>query len=263
MKSTVADVLKNPDWIKANNPSQSELLCSPDCDVCGGVGFLRGDYPVGHKLFGKLTPCPKLPAESKVWDGCGVSENDLKRLTWGSIDLRKQEPDVNVKGAISELQKAFSRGRGIGYLWGGPGLAKTKLLEILCSEWRRAGKGTFRLITQKEILDVMRSAYDDDEPQRKVAEMRDRFIEKYSLLCIDEMTIDRPTPFGIEETFHLINKRHEAGTEKERPYLTIMTGNISPAQLDYRIADRLQDDRNFIFKLTGDSYRPNMHWSDQ
>ena len=35
----------------------SETLGKPDCEFCGGVGFLRSDVPVGHPNFGRLEPC--------------------------------------------------------------------------------------------------------------------------------------------------------------------------------------------------------------
>ena len=29
----------------------------PDCPICGGVGYLRQDVPVGDPKFGRIVPC--------------------------------------------------------------------------------------------------------------------------------------------------------------------------------------------------------------
>lgn len=32
-------------------------LWTPDCDGCGGAGYVRYERPVGHPLFGQITVC--------------------------------------------------------------------------------------------------------------------------------------------------------------------------------------------------------------
>jgi DNA replication protein DnaC len=148
------------------------------------------------------------------------------------------------------------------YLHGGVGLAKTVLLKIACAKWAREERGIFRFTTQKEMIDDIRLGYNDkDEPHRAVKEKEEKYIG-FSLLAIDELTAERNTEFKIEEMFHVINKRHEAGVEQAGQFVTVMAGNISPTQLDYRIADRLSDGRNNIVQLRGESYRPAMEWPD-
>lgn len=256
--TTIKDVLKTNKWQSAMTPvSQPRLLCNEYCDVCGGVGYVRFDVPMDDPRFGKLLPCPKLPAESSIFEGHGLTAQQLRELNWSTIELRE-----NVSEAIMKLKGLLQRGGGLGYLYGGAGLAKTKLLQILCAEWARAGQGIFHFTTQKDILDQMRMAFDDDQPQRKIFETQEKFIA-FPMLAIDELTVERSTEFKVEQFFHIVNKRHEAGVEREEGFVTIMAGNVSPNLLDFRVADRLTDGRNFIVKLTGDSYRPKMEWTDQ
>lgn len=158
---------------------------------------------------------------------------------------------------IKALQKAIMYGRGLGYLFGGPGLAKTDLLKITCAEWARAGRGIFHFTTAADMLEDLRAAYDDDEPQRALAHKEQKYLG-YPLLAIDEVGAERSTNFATEKFFSLINSRHEKGTERGGQFLTIMAANISPKELDYRITDRLTDQRNFIVKLIGESYRPQL-----
>lgn len=249
----IKKVLDAGKWQSANNiQGPAKIFCRPDCEVCGGVGYVSYDVPIDHELFGKLMPCPKLPPESSILDGHGLEIWERKNLNFSKIKNHE-----NVSKAIDALRKALKVGHGLGYLYGGPGLAKTLLLKILCAEWYRHGHGIFHFCTQKEFIDDMRVCYDDDEPQRAIKDKQNKYAQ-YPLLALDEITIDRVTPFAVDEFFHLINKRHEEGTEKGKPFLTVMAGNVSPLQLDYRITDRLTDQRNFIVQLTGESYRPAM-----
>ena len=260
----IKDVIQSKKWMGAMAPvSKPRLLCNVDCEVCGGIGYVRCDVPMDDPRFGKLIPCPNLPPESSIFEGHGLTARQLRESNWSSIDMRKDETDPNVTKAIAEaiakLKGLLQRGGGLCYLYGGPGLAKTKLLQIFCAQWVRQGRGIFHLTTQKDILDQMRKAYDDDEPNRKIVEVQDKFIA-YPLLAIDELTVERSTDFKVEQFFDTVNKRHEAGVERGEQFVTIMTGNIAPRDLDFRITDRLTDGRNFIVKLTGESYRPMMEW---
>lgn len=251
----VRDVLQTNKWQTASMPvSQDRLLCKPDCPTCGGVGFVRYEVPVDDPRFGRILPCPDLPAESSIYANHGLTATEIKSLSWS--DVKKRE---NVLGAVAVLKEILVRGQGMGYLYGGPGLAKTALLKILCAEWVRFKRGLFHFVSLSDILEDLRRAYDDDEPQRALREKEEKYAS-YPLLCVDELGAERKTDFGIEKFFSLINKRHEAGVERGEKIVTVMAGNISPKELDFRIADRLSDGRNFIVRLTGDSFRPGMDW---
>jgi len=249
----IKDVITAGKWVGSRDPSASaRMLCTPDCEVCGGVGYVRFDVEFGDPRFGKTSPCPNLPPESSIFNGHGLTAAEIRSADWNEIKDRE-----NVAEAIRAIKDLLDYGNGVGYLYGGAGLAKSKLLQIACARWGRDGRGIFHLTTQKDILDQMRSAFDDDEPQRRIMEMQDKFIS-YPLLAIDELTTERSTEFKVEQFFHVVNKRHEAGTERGEGFVTIMAGNIAPRDLDFRITDRLSDGRNFVVELTGDSYRPLM-----
>lgn len=255
---TVSKVLKTDSWRSANSVSSSErILCQPECGICGGIGYVRYDVPIGDPRFGKLQPCPNLPAQSSIYEGHGLNASEIAQMNWSDF-----KPRENIGEAITALKNILQRGTGMGYLYGGAGLAKTKLLMTLCALWAREGKGIFHFTTQKAILDDMRLAYDDDEPNRAIKGKQDKYCG-YSLLCIDEMTAERNTDFKIEQVFDLVNRRHEAGTERAEGVVTVMAGNINPNDLDFRITDRLTDGRNFIVRLKGDSYRPAQMWDDE
>jgi len=249
----IKNILDAGNWKHAVQPKgQTLLLCNPDCDTCYGTGYIRYDVPVYDPRFGRLSPCPKLPPESSIFAGHGLTSNEIRNADWSDVNIRE-----NVTEAIQAIKTLLEYGNGMGYLYGGAGLAKTKLLQIACAEWARSGRGIFNLTTQKDILDDMRTAFDDDEPQRAIKDKQNKYIA-FSILAIDEITIERSTDFKVEQFFHVINKRHESGTERGEGFITLMAGNVSPRDLDFRITDRLTDGRNFIVQLTGESYRPLM-----
>lgn len=255
--TNISDVLKAGKWQGSRSPSGvHRKLCEPDCEICGGVGFVRYDVPRDDIRFGRLFPCPNLPADSSIHDGHGLTHGEIESLTWSNMEIRE-----NIEDAMDLLKELLERGTGMGYLFGGPGLAKTALLKIFCAEYFRKHKKLFKYTSQKNIMDDMRLAYDDDEPNRKIVEKQNKYND-FPLLAIDEVTTERSTEFKVEQFFHLVNSRHEAGTERGEGKITVMVGNIMPDKLDYRVHDRLMDGRNFIFRLIGESYRPGLKWSE-
>lgn len=235
----------------------TENLCIPSCPICGGAGWVRLDVPSTDKRFGRLFPCPSLPSGSKQFNNHGLTEHERKTLTWRTIKNRE-----NVGQALKAVKETLQRGKGQGYLYGGAGLAKTLILKTACAEWARAGRGIFHYTNLADILDDLRSAYDDDQPSRALR-MKEEKYSGFSLLCIDEIGAQRLTEFGAEKFFSLINRRHEAGTERGENLITLLAGNASPKEIDFRITDRLTDGRNFIVQLTGLSYRPAATWENQ
>lgn len=251
----ISKVIQNGKWKDASGPSGSETLCKPDCPTCGGVGYIRYDVPFGDPKFGRTFPCPNIPAESRLHEGHGLSAYEIQTLDYDALERRE-----NITEGVRAVEKILQRGSGMLYICGGPGLAKTVLLKIACAKWARAG-GVFRYTTQKDMLDEMRACYDDDEPQRAILEKQEKYVG-YPLLALDEITAERSTEFKVEQFFHIINKRHEAGVEQGNRYATLLVGNISPNELDFRIADRLRDGRNQVIRLNGKSYRPENTWKE-
>ena len=215
--------------------------------------MIRYEVPATDSRFGKLFPCPNTPPGSPIFENHGLTQQER---TWGWENIKDRE---NVKEAVRKLSAAVKRGSGLGYLYGGAGLAKTLMLKVTCAQWARTGRGVFHFTTLPLMLEDLRVAYDDDEPQRALAAKEEKY-NKFPLLAIDEVGVERKTDFAMEKFFTLINNRHEQGTERGEQFLTILAGNVSPAELDFRIADRLDDGRNFIFQLVGDSYRPSLKW---
>lgn len=253
MTTTIKKVITEGKYLTAPAPySPVKKLCNPNCEICGGLGYVRFDVPLEDPRFGKTQPCPALPLDSSIYDHHGLNVAE-RAWTWDKIILRE-----NVTHAIQRVKQALHQDKGgLVYLWGGPGLAKTLILKIACAEFARSGYGIFHYASLPSILDDLRVCYDDDEPQRALRDKQEKY-KGFALLAVDEIGAERKTDFAIEEFFKLIDARHESGIERGENKLTFMAGNTPPRQLDFRIADRLSDGRNGIVQLTGESARPGM-----
>jgi len=261
MQQTIEDAasayqqqLKQP---RINAPgSKPTFACRSNCPVCGGLGYVRYNVPIGHERFGKVFHCPQLPADSAILENHGLTSEERQRMTWARINPRE-----SVRAGIQAIQAVMKRGTGMVYLHGGPGLAKTLLLKTACAEWARQGGKIFHYATLPDLLDELRQCYSDPEQERALAEKRSKYAA-FPFLAVDELGGERETGFAVEETYKLLNARHEAGTERAEGVLTLLAGNVPPARLHFRIADRLADGRNVIVELTGESLRPGLTWMD-
>ena len=61
---------------------QGKTAANPDsavtaCEICGGLGWISANVPLGHPLFGKLVPCPHRQTQTnqttahKLWQDLG------------------------------------------------------------------------------------------------------------------------------------------------------------------------------------------------
>src|SRR5215216_7180476 len=105
MKS-MSKVLKEKTWQSAPGPVETnKVLCSPDCSVCGGVGYIRYDVPFGDHRFGKLYPCPNIPPESSLHHNHGLTASEIRSLDWSSLVGRE-----NVQDGIAAVSRVLERG---------------------------------------------------------------------------------------------------------------------------------------------------------
>lgn len=242
----------SPDKLPTEDLHATQQLCKPDCEKCGGVGYLRYDVPWTHPLFGKLDLCPNVDR----WDlpyarRFGITKDEYKRMDWGSlIDVG------DTKAAARAIQRVLHKKHGWVYIWGSNGLAKTLMLKIAVARWlREEHEGAYARMA--EILDHLRAAYNDDGGAPASEERLDWWAT-VPLLCIDEFDRLRQTEFADERRFLLMDKRYESALNRES--VTILASEVAPSQLPGYLADRVYDGRFEVIGMTGDSLRPAMSW---
>jgi DNA replication protein DnaC len=140
------------------------------------------------------------------------------------------------EAACSVGEEAYRRardGRGT-YLWGLPGRGKTYAAAAAVRMAVMAGWGA-RLVTAKALLDAVKAEWDGGE---KGTIHR---AERYRLLALDDLGVERPTEWAMETITGLIDARVASGLP------TIVTSNFSLGELrdrwggmpGMRIASRL------------------------
>lgn len=116
--------------------------------------------------------------------------------------------------------EAFGRakdGRGT-YLFGRPGRGKTY---AACCAVRLAVEADMsaKLVTAKDLLDTVREGYGTGDSDAI------RFARRYDLLALDDLGMERPTPWVMETLSGLIDSRVKDGLP------TIVTSNYALGEL--------------------------------
>ncbi len=223
--------------------STVELLGKPDCEFCGGVGFLRSDVPVGHPDFGRLEPCVCRSSE--------VAQNARQRLyEMSNLDRLSHLTFENFRTSgnpkaefiapqeISSLQEAkdasenfFRSLQGWLLLEGAYGCGKTHLAAAIANAAVHNGIPTL-FITVPDLLDSLRFAYGNPET---TFEARFNEIKNADLLVMDDFGTQNATAWAQEKLFQIINYRYI----NQLP--TVITTNLILDEIESRIRSRLQD----------------------
>jgi DNA replication protein DnaC len=237
-----------------------KTLGDPNCPHCGGVGYVRTDYPLGHEKFGKLESCV-----CRVKDVAEGARNRLFALSnldrLSHLTFENFNPSGNKKAKFMTPQEAESLHEayvisenfakvqtGWLLLEGGYGCGKTHLAAAIANYSVNHGIPTL-FITVPDLLDSLRFAYADPET---TFEQRFEEIRNAKLLIMDDFGTQNATGWAQEKLFQIINYRY---TNK---LPTVITTNLMLDEIEGRIRSRLQDEGyvNHIMITASDYRRP-------
>ena len=215
-------------------------LGDPNCPHCGGVGYVRMDYPLGHEKFGKLESC--VCRAKDVAQGARsrlFALSNLDRLS--HLSFENFIPSGNKKAKFMTPQEAESLHEayeisekfaelqtGWLLLEGGYGCGKTHLAAAIANYSVNHGIPTL-FITVPDLLDSLRFAYADPET---TFEQRFEEIRNANLLIMDDFGTQNATGWAQEKLFQIINYRY---TNK---LPTVITTNLMLDQIEGRIRSR-------------------------
>ena len=237
-----------------------ETLGDPDCEFCGGVGFLRSDVPVGHPNFGRLEPCVCRSGEvaqnarQRLYEMSNLDR--LSHLTFENFKaLGNPKAEFITPQEVSSLQEAQSaseefsnRLQGWLMLEGAYGCGKTHLAAAIANTCVQRGVPTL-FITVPDLLDSLRFAYGSPET---TFEARFEEIRNADLLVMDDFGTQNATAWAQEKLFQIINYRYI----NKLP--TVITTNLILDEIESRIRSRLQDSDfvQYIHIIAPDYRRP-------
>lgn len=228
------------------------------CKTCFDLRWLRQELSPGHPDYGKLLPCPNCAGAKYYVQHSGLLDTmapeDADALNWERV-----VPTDNADIAARKVREVLARGYGWVFLHGGPGIAKSLILQIAIAETTRSLKhGTYTNLSY--ILDDLRNAYDTGYPSKEAAKRLRRWTD-VSVLAIDELDKVKDTDFVIERRMRLLDGRYNSAKAKRS--ITLMASNQPPEYFDNYIADRIMDGRFEVIELTGESKRPSEAWRER
>ncbi len=225
------------------------------CSICGGLGYVRTNAPVGHPDFGKLVPCTCRLAELAERRISALrSIGDLETLSRMTFETFIPEghglpPDkqANLRWAYEEAKSFAENPRGWLVLKGGYGCGKTHLAAAIANACIERGQPVL-FITVPDLLDHLRSAF----APTSVADYDARFEEVRTapVLILDDLGTESGTTWAQEKLFQIFNYRYNARLP------TVITTNRDLEEITLRLRSRLVDpDLTRIVSITAPDFR--------
>ena len=226
----------------SNVDGTDETIC-PICGkapICGGLGLVRYELPVDHPDFGKLFRCPNNPAENdQDWQRRVRGLSNLSAFADKTFDNFRFEslgysPDEQqtLQYALGAAMSFAENPNGWILFEGTYGCGKTHLAAAIGNA-RLAQGDTVLFITLPDLLDHLRSSYGPSS-ELGYDETFER-IRSASLLILDDLGVENPSPWALEKLFQLVNHRYSYNLP------TVFTTNVPIEQFDARIHSRLRD----------------------
>jgi DNA replication protein DnaC len=220
--------------------AQNSQAGDPNCPICGGLGYLRQDLPVGHPDFGKVVVCTCRRAEVSrlVHQRLFLMSNleSLQRLTFdtfqprGRVGLGEQQAS-SIERAFNQAQQFADTLNGWLLLMGDYGSGKTHLAAAIANRAVELGVETL-FLTVPDLLDWLRFSYGSTEISY---EQRFEEIRKTSLLILDDFGTQNATAWAQEKLFQILNFRYI------NQLATAITTNQSLEEIEPRLRSRMQD----------------------
>jgi DNA replication protein DnaC len=237
--------------------STAETSAQPTevCPICGGVGFLRRDLPVGDPNFGKLVPCicrqneTTQAARYRLYQLSNLEAFRTMSFASFSVQGRLGLADEQIRSlqyALSQAQQFAANPRGWLLLMGSYGCGKTHLAAAVANTCVEFGMQTI-FLTVPDLLDWLRYSYDatDDTFERRFEELKN-----INLLVLDDLGAHNSTNWAAEKLFQIMDYRYL------RKLPTVVTSNLELEDLDDRVRSRLQDpDLVTCVRISAPDYR--------
>ncbi len=225
-----------------------------DCNICGGLGWISADVPVGHPLFGKLIPCPHRQNQTnraKVQD-LRTELGELRHLTQYNFlpeghggtpeqraSLKRAYEWLFVSAGIDEDQSSqdiksgwVDNPRNWVLIQGGYGCGKTHLAAAIANACLSRGMPVL-FVNVPDLLDYLRAAYSPSAEETYDARFSE--VRNTPILILDDLGTQNATPWAEEKLYQILNARYVAKLP------TVITTNLDLDDLDPRLRSRLSD----------------------
>jgi DNA replication protein DnaC len=213
----------------------------PDCPICGGLGFVGNDVPVGDPEFGKLRVCTcrigELSSRQRQHLQTISNLGSLSAMTFdsfqprGRVGMPRQQADT-LEQAYNTANNFAGTLRGWLLLLGRYGTGKTHLAAAIANQAVNMGVSTL-FLTVPDLLDWLRFAYSNSVGAGFEARFEE--IRSVPLLVMDDFGTHNATPWAQEKLFQILDHRYVAKLP------TVITSNLNLNDFEGRITSRLLD----------------------
>lgn len=239
----------------SSKPDKENLLGDSNCEICGGIGWIRQDLPITHPDFGRLQVCAcrqtkvNQQAQERLF-----RLSNLQAFSHMTLDNFKTEGRLGLGDQqVSSLQVAHNQAThfsqnptGWLLLMGTFGCGKTHLAAAIANKVLELGIPTL-FLTVPDLLDWLRYSYGSQE-----GSFEERFeeIRNIHLLVLDDLGTQNTTPWAEEKLYQILNHRYTHHLP------TVITTNQVMNEIEGRIRSRLQDpDLVTIVRILAPDYR--------
>jgi DNA replication protein DnaC len=224
-----------------NQPARSaNMPGDPNCPICGGIGFVRKDLPVGHPDFGRVDICSCRQKEVIRYTYQRLFNlSNLEAFQKMTFETFKTEGLVGMTDeqlhslamAVGSARYYAQNLKGWLLLVGSYGVGKTHLGAAVANFAVSLGVPTL-FLTVPDLLDWLRYAYGSTEEN---FETRFEDIRNVNLLVLDDLGTQNATPWAQEKLYQILNYRYT----NRLP--TVLTTNQALDEIEKRIQSRLRD----------------------
>ncbi len=221
--------VRTPEQVAASVISQVVRDAGKEqCPTCKGKGWLVYDVPVGHELFGKITPCEDCaPAARKVYwkEHCGLMAQEFGyRLNNWRLGSFPENPEYveQRRYAKAAMSQVLAERQGLLTFWGDFGSGKSRALATMFNEAIDLGMSAV-YVSFPRLLEHLRglvaSGQDSSSYWERLLGVR--------LLAVDEVTRFQDTPWVRQQLFVLADTRYRMRNLGVTAFATNEDPNIS------------------------------------
>lgn len=225
------------------------------CPLCGGVGFVVRNVPVGHPDFERLVPCrchKETMREQYRAELCRMSNiGQLSRMRFDNfkpdgvgLDETKR---TNLRLTFGRALAFAENPRGWLVLLGKYGCGKTHLAVAIANARLERGEPALFVVVP-DLLDHLRATFAPDSPVSY-----DEQVEKVRtapLLILDDLGTESATQWAREKLFQILNHRYNARLP------TVVTSNRELEMIDERLRSRMVDpDVSVVMTISAPDFR--------
>ena len=185
------------------------------CPICNGVGWVTTNVPVTHPDFGRVYPCECQESDlngarrSKAlerYSRLGI----LRESTFAAVNPAGPTADiVSTRAFVAVLDAAVRYAEDpVGWftITGPSGAGKTYLAAAIVNRQIDLGNPAL-LITAADLLDSLRTGFDNDYEEPSFADMFEQ-VRNASFLALDDLPVNPTTSWGQDRLLQLLAHRH-------------------------------------------------------